>query len=177
MILPTLPRTPGARRPRPLPHGGLNPPVATPPVVLRGQRQFPMHTVASGDRPHPVSTVTTWSTTTRMCKGPPPDCRRIVIRLRYGVKGGCDRRATSTGENALVNVHAKPPLTPSLRRIDRQQSVRRGKGGAQGPQPELDGARCPTSLSSGVSHGHQRTAGIRPDLRLSSSRQQRSRSS
>ena len=21
----------------------------------------------------------------------PPDCRGIVIRLRYGIKGGCDR--------------------------------------------------------------------------------------
>ena len=29
---------------------------------------------------------------------PPPDCRRIVIRLRYGVKGSCDRRATGKGE-------------------------------------------------------------------------------
>ncbi len=28
---------------------------------------------------------------------PPSHCRRIVIRLRYGIKGGCDRRATSTG--------------------------------------------------------------------------------
>ena len=32
------------------------------------------------------------------CKGPPPDCRRIVIRLRCGVKSRCDRRATSTGK-------------------------------------------------------------------------------
>jgi hypothetical protein len=23
------------------------------------------------------------------CKGPPPDCRRIVIRLRSGIKGRC----------------------------------------------------------------------------------------
>jgi hypothetical protein len=29
-------------------------------------------------------------------KAPQPDCRRIVMRLRYSVKGGCDRRATST---------------------------------------------------------------------------------
>jgi hypothetical protein len=34
------------------------------------------------------------------CKGPPPACRRIMIRLRSGIKGRCDRRATSTGENA-----------------------------------------------------------------------------
>ena len=34
------------------------------------------------------------------CKGPPPDCRRIVIRLRYGIKGRSDRRATTTGESA-----------------------------------------------------------------------------
>ena len=36
------------------------------------------------------------------CKGPPPDCRRIVIRLRYGIKGRCGRRATSTGESAWL---------------------------------------------------------------------------
>ena len=35
----------------------------------------------------------------------PPDCRRIVIRLRYGIKGRCDRWATCTGEECLVNVH------------------------------------------------------------------------
>ena len=39
------------------------------------------------------------------CKGPPPDCRRIVIRLRCGVKGRCARRTTSTGRKCLVNVH------------------------------------------------------------------------
>ena len=33
----------------------------------------------------------------------------------------------------LVNVHANRPLTPSLRRIRRQRSVRWGKGGVQGP--------------------------------------------
>jgi hypothetical protein len=69
------------------------------------------------------------------CKGPPPDCRRIVIRLRYGVKGGCGRRAASTGEIPLVKVHAKPPLTPSLQRMERQQSVRWGRGAAPGPRP------------------------------------------
>ncbi len=36
------------------------------------------------------------------CKGPPPDCRRIVIRLRYGIKARSERRATSTGENAWL---------------------------------------------------------------------------
>ena len=34
------------------------------------------------------------------CKGPPPDCRRIVIRLRSGIKRRSDRRATSTGQSA-----------------------------------------------------------------------------
>ena len=34
------------------------------------------------------------------CKRPPPGCRRMVIRLRYGIKGRCDRRTTSTGEHA-----------------------------------------------------------------------------
>ena len=94
------------------------------------------------------------------CKGPPPDCRQIVIRMRYGVKGGCDRGTTSTGEG-LVNVHAKPPLTPPLLRIDRQQSVRWGEEAAHKNRSRGAGrARsCPIGQSSGVSHGHQRTAG------------------
>ncbi len=29
-----------------------------------------------------------------------PDCHRIVICLRYGIKGGCARRTTSAGESA-----------------------------------------------------------------------------
>ena len=36
------------------------------------------------------------------CKGPPPDCRRIVIRLPYGIKGRCDRGTTSTGESTWL---------------------------------------------------------------------------
>ena len=39
------------------------------------------------------------------CKAPPPDCRRIVIRLRSGIKGGCDRRTMSSGKGCLVNAH------------------------------------------------------------------------
>jgi len=31
---------------------------------------------------------------------PPPDCRQIVVRLRYGVKGGCDRWPMSSGNSA-----------------------------------------------------------------------------
>jgi hypothetical protein len=68
--------------------------------------------------------------TAEAAKGPPPDCHRMVIRLRYGVKGGCDRRTTSTGETCWVNGHAKPPLTPPLQRIGRQQSVRWGRSAA-----------------------------------------------
>jgi hypothetical protein len=63
------------------------------------------------------------------CKGPPPDYRRIVIRLRYSIKGRCDRRARAQVK-CLVNVHTNQPLTPPLRRIDRQQSVRWGRGAA-----------------------------------------------
>lgn len=66
----------------------------------------------------------------RSCKRTPPDCHRMVIRLRYGVKGGCDRRTTSTGETCWVNGHANPPLTPPLQRIGRQQSVRWGRSAA-----------------------------------------------
>jgi hypothetical protein len=73
-------------------------------------------------------TMTTWSRmTAEAAKGPPPDCRRIVIRLRYGIKGRSDRRATSKVK-VQVNVHANRPLTPSLRRIGWQQSVRWGRG-------------------------------------------------
>jgi hypothetical protein len=36
------------------------------------------------------------------CKGPPPDCRQIVIRLRYGVKDRRGRRATSAREGAWL---------------------------------------------------------------------------
>ena len=43
------------------------------------------------------------------CKGPPPDCRRIVIRLRYGIKGGCDRRATTSGETARLTYTRSHP--------------------------------------------------------------------
>ena len=58
----------------------------------------------------------------------PPDCRRIVIRLRYGIKGRCDRWATCTGEECLVNVHpAKSPLDPgdlrTLRSEDKGQAA------------------------------------------------------
>jgi hypothetical protein len=42
--------------------------------------------------------------TTENCKGPPPDCRRIVIRLRCGIKSRCASRTTSTGQRCLVNV-------------------------------------------------------------------------
>ena len=88
------------------------------------------------------SAVTRWVRMTgEVAKAPQPDCHRIVIRLRSGIKGGCDRRATSTGKDCLENVHAKPALDTSLRRIDRQQSVQwGGRGGNQGPQPE-DAAR------------------------------------
>jgi len=79
------------------------------------------------------------ASTAGSCKGPPPDCRRIVIRLRYGIKARSDRRATSTGRRRLVNVHANRPLTPSLRRIDRQQSVRWGEGATRKDQASRSG--------------------------------------
>jgi hypothetical protein len=79
------------------------------------------------------------ASTAGSCKGPPPDCRRIVIRLRYGIKARSDRRATSTGRRRLVNVHANRPLTPSLRRIGRQQSVRWGGGATRKDQASRSG--------------------------------------
>jgi hypothetical protein len=71
------------------------------------------------------------------CKGPLLDCRRIVIRLRYGIKGRSGRGATNTGESAWLTYTRIGPLTPSLRRIGRQQSVRWGEGRDHGPR-----ARC-----------------------------------
>ena len=90
----------------------------------------------------------------------PPDCRQIVTRLRSGINRRSDRRTTSTGQSSLVNVHANRPLTPLLRRIDRQQSVRWGRGaGRQNRSRELAvPAACPIDQASGVSHGYQRTA-------------------
>ena len=49
---------------------GIKSPVATPPIVLREQRQeFPVHPVSSGDSPHSTGlTAATWSTTTQPMK-------------------------------------------------------------------------------------------------------------
>jgi len=38
----------------------------------------------------------------RKLQRPPPDCRRIVIRLRSGIERRSDRRATSTGQSAWL---------------------------------------------------------------------------
>ena len=55
-------------------------------------------------RPRPFGLpVTTWSRmTAETAKAPPPDCRRIVMRLRCGVEDRCRRRTTSTGESAWL---------------------------------------------------------------------------
>ena len=81
---------------------------------------------------------------------PPPDCRRIVIRLRGGIKDRCFRRATSTGESAWLSHHANRSLTPSLRRIDRQQSVRWGEGRDARTMGGLEGARRGRARRIGV---------------------------
>ena len=115
------------------------------------------------------------------CKGPPPDCRRIVIRLRYGVKSRCAGRTTSTGQRCLVNVHANRLLTPTLWRIGRQQSVRWGEGrrpkitaGAGQRRAQMRatirghrGTACdPRAIASGrprsrtASHGHSTATGM-----------------
>jgi hypothetical protein len=109
------------------------------------------------------------------CKGPPPDCHRIVIRLRYGIKRRSDR--TEHRSKCLVNVHANQPLTPPLRRLDRQQSVRWGSGaGQQNRSRELAvPVACPIDQSPGyltVISGHTGTVS---ELWLSSSRQGRRR--
>ena len=61
--------------------------------------QYPPHGCLPGGRPFAVAPSTTWADDRRRCKAPtrlPPDCER----LRYGVKGGCDRRATNSGNSA-----------------------------------------------------------------------------
>jgi hypothetical protein len=70
------------------------------------------------------------------CKGPPPDCLRIVMRLQYGLKARSDRRTTSRGQSALVNAHANRPLTPPS---NRQAAVgpMEGRGGARTATGEL----------------------------------------
>jgi hypothetical protein len=60
----------------------------------------------------------------------------------------------------LVNVHVNRPLTPPLRRIDRQQSVRWGNGaGRQNHSRKLAVSVAARSASHpGASHGHERIA-------------------
>jgi len=45
------------------------------------------------------------------CKGLLPHCRRIVICLRSGIKGDCDRRTASTGTGARSTYTRSRPLT------------------------------------------------------------------
>src|SRR5690348_13169814 len=61
-------------------------------------------------------------------KGPPPDCRPIVLCLRSGIKRGCDRRM-STGQGAQ-STYTSRRLDTYLWRRDRQQSVRWGRAAA-----------------------------------------------
>ena len=81
----------------------------------------------------------------------PPDCRQIVVRLRCGVKGGCDRWATSSGNSAWSTYTQKPSLTPSLRRTDRQQSVRWGEW-----RRDKNRGRVPGRCFAGAARYHSR---------------------
>jgi hypothetical protein len=74
------------------------------------------------------------------CKGPPPDCRRIVIRLRYGVKGRCGRRATSTGEMPGERTRESALDTSPPAHRPAAVSPMGGRGGDYGPQPRPEGA-------------------------------------
>jgi hypothetical protein len=70
------------------------------------------------------------------------DCRRMVIRLQYGVKGGCDHRATSTDEmpgsrTREATLDTFPPANGSP-----AVSPMEGRGGAQGPQPGGEGSQA-----------------------------------
>lgn len=79
----------------------------------------------------------------RRSKGPHQTAARS-IRLRYGIKGDCDRKDNEHRSKCLVNVHAKPPLTPPLRRLERQQSVRCGEGRRTRASPRAGRYRAQT---------------------------------
>ena len=92
-----------------------------------------------GDRPAPArparaaraSSAAAWSRMTAEDAKPPtrlpPDCDTPPVRPQGPIwPQGNEHRS-----KCLANVHANQPLTPSLRRIDRQQSIRWGKGAAR----------------------------------------------
>ena len=56
---------------------------------------------------------------------PLPDCRRIVIRLRYGIKGRSDPRATSTGK--LPGQRTREKRGPQVIQVPLFAQVRRAR--------------------------------------------------
>jgi hypothetical protein len=80
----------------------------------------------------------------------PPDCHTPPVRH----EGRLYRQDNEHRSKCLVNVHAKPPLTPPIRRIDRQQSVRWGEGAGTGlwsaPQVNQASGQLPDALADGV---------------------------
>jgi hypothetical protein len=94
----------------------------------------------------PGLTGTTWPRmTAEAAKAPtrlPPDCDTPPVRRqgRLWPQGNEHRR------KCLVNVHAKPLLTPSLQRMDRQQSVRWGRGAARQDHGRAGPGLCITGV-------------------------------
>jgi hypothetical protein len=67
----------------------------------------------------------------------------LSVRIRpSSLKRDCDRRATSTGEKCLVNVHAKSRLTPEPLRTLRSET--KGQAGA-----------CPDRTREGSDEGYE----------------------
>jgi hypothetical protein len=82
---------------------------------------------------------------------PQPDCRQIVVRLRYGVKGGCDRWATSSGNSAWSTyTQSRPRRLPSGGQIGSSQS----DGGNGGATRTAAGYRV--AVSAGAARYHSR---------------------
>jgi hypothetical protein len=84
-------------------------------------------------------------------QGPPPDCRQIVIRLRYGVMGGCDRRATNSG-NSAWSTYRQAVLddSPPANRSAAVSPMGRNGGAARTP------AGYRVAVSAGAARSHSR---------------------
>ena len=95
---------------------------------------------------------------------PPPDCRRIVIRLRYGIKGRCDRRATRTRENAWFGGVSSPRRRESRAKAARAQAkaakARAGLAEAETRVAQEQAAAIARALHEDEAHRHEDLEGV-----------------
>ena len=78
----------------------------------------------------------------------PPDCRRIVIRLRYGIMGQSDRRTTSSGQSAW-STSREPVLDTSGEWVGSSRSDG-GRGGGPRPQAPVSWGQARASGMTGA---------------------------